>query len=159
MIETDHPRLSVSAQCRLLSIRSAIYHRLAEESAKTLGLMALIDRQFMETPFFGVRRMNWPRHCARETCSALSLRPVAFGASLLDTLLTHKSAKTRKILRAIGAWCHFLPRRSPDLNPIEMAVSTRKALIRKAAVGTYDTLWTAVEPTAVCSNCANATLC
>ena len=60
MVEKDHPRLSVAAQCRLLSIpRSTFYHRPAGEMAENLALMALIDRQFMETPFYGVRQMTW----------------------------------------------------------------------------------------------------
>lgn len=29
------------------------------ESAENLALMALIDRQFMETPFYGVCQMTW----------------------------------------------------------------------------------------------------
>ena len=60
MVEKEHPRLSVAAQCRLLSIpRSTFYHRLAGESIENLALMALINRQFMETPFYGVRQMTW----------------------------------------------------------------------------------------------------
>jgi len=60
MVEKDHPQLSVAAQCRLLLIpRSTFYHQPAGESAENLGLMALIDRQFMETPFYGVRQMTW----------------------------------------------------------------------------------------------------
>ena len=37
-----------------------------------------------------------------------------------------------------------LPPYSPDLNPIEMAFSKLKALIRKAAARTYEELWQAV---------------
>jgi transposase len=37
-----------------------------------------------------------------------------------------------------------LPKYSPDLNPIEMAFSKLKVLIRKAAARTYDDLWKAV---------------
>ena len=37
-----------------------------------------------------------------------------------------------------------LPPYSPDLNPIEMAFSKLKTLIRKAAARTYDQLWAAV---------------
>jgi len=60
MVEKDHPQLSVAGQCRLLLIpRSTFYHQPAGESAENLGLMALIDRQFMETPFYGVRQMTW----------------------------------------------------------------------------------------------------
>jgi transposase len=46
--------------------------------------------------------------------------------------------------RDVGAWFLFLPPYSPDLNPIEMAFSKLKALIRKAAARTYDDLWRAV---------------
>ena len=60
MVEKGHPRLSVAAQCRLLSIpRSTFYHRPAGETAGNLALMQIIDRQFMETPFFGVRQTTW----------------------------------------------------------------------------------------------------
>ena len=60
MIEKGHPRLTVAAQCRLLPIpRSTFYHRPAGECTENLCLMALIDRQFMEAPFFGVRQMTW----------------------------------------------------------------------------------------------------
>ena len=43
----------------------------------------------------------------------------------------------------------FLPKYSPDLNPIEMVFSKMKALIRKVAARTYDQLWQAVG--SVCS--------
>ncbi|WP_276617462.1 transposase [Qingshengfaniella alkalisoli] len=47
-------------------------------------------------------------------------------------------------MRDIGAWFLFLPPYSPDLNPIEMAFSKLKALIREAAARTYDELWQTV---------------
>ena len=54
MIRPDHPTLSIVRQCRLASIgRSTFYHVPKGESAKNLGLMATIDRQFLETPFYG----------------------------------------------------------------------------------------------------------
>ena len=56
MVEKDYPRLSVAAQCRLLSIpRSTFYHRPAGESAENLCLMALIDRQFTRMRPAGTR--------------------------------------------------------------------------------------------------------
>jgi transposase len=63
---------------------------------------------------------------------------------ILDNLPAHRSAVARDILSDIGAWFLFLPKYSPDLNPIEMAFSKLKALIRKAAARTYDELWKAV---------------
>jgi putative transposase len=60
MIEKNHPSLSVGAQCRLLSIsRSSFYYELMCETAINLDLMVLIDKQFLETPFYGVRQMTW----------------------------------------------------------------------------------------------------
>ena len=62
---------------------------------------------------------------------------------ILDNLSAHKSATAKEILREVGAWFLFLPKYSPDLNPIEMAFSKLKTLIRKAAARTYDELWQA----------------
>lgn len=60
MIERDHPVLSIGAQCRLLSIwRSSFYHEPAGETEQNLVLMRLIDQQFLDTPFSGVRQMTW----------------------------------------------------------------------------------------------------
>lgn len=63
---------------------------------------------------------------------------------ILDNLSSHKTPAAAASLRAVGAWFLFLPPYSPDLNPIEMAFSKLKALIRKAAARTYDQLWAAV---------------
>jgi len=63
---------------------------------------------------------------------------------VLDNLPAHRSAKAAATLKEIGAWFLFLPKYSPDLNPIEMAFSKLKALIRKVAARTYDDLWRAV---------------
>ena len=44
MIEPAHQRLSIAAQCRLLSIsRSSFYYAPVPETAETLALMAVID--------------------------------------------------------------------------------------------------------------------
>ena len=63
---------------------------------------------------------------------------------ILDNLPAHKSPKSQALLKGQGNWFLFLPRYSPDLNPIEMALAKLKALIRKAAARTFDDLWQAV---------------
>lgn len=63
---------------------------------------------------------------------------------ILDNLSSHKSARAAAALRDVGAWFLFLPPYSPDLNPIEMAFSKLKTLIRKAAARNYEALWNAV---------------
>ena len=56
MIERNHPVLSVGAQCRLVSIsRSSFYYEPQGETETNLALMLLIDKQFLETPFYGVQ--------------------------------------------------------------------------------------------------------
>ena len=60
MIERTHPNLSVGAQCRLLSIlRSSFYYAPQGETAMNLGLMLKVDKQFLDTPFYGVWQMIW----------------------------------------------------------------------------------------------------
>ena len=47
MVVRDHPSLSLSRQCRLLSIgRSSLYYEPKGESAETLALMRRIDERF-----------------------------------------------------------------------------------------------------------------
>lgn len=54
MIEPDHPKLSLSAQCRVLNIsRSTLYYKPLPASGETLALMKAIDKLFTKYPFFG----------------------------------------------------------------------------------------------------------
>jgi len=61
MIQPDHPKLSLSAQCRVLNIsRSTLYHRPLPASAEELALMKAIDKLFTKYPFFGSRQIaSW----------------------------------------------------------------------------------------------------
>jgi transposase len=63
---------------------------------------------------------------------------------ILDNLNVHKSPRSAKTLATRGAWFLFLPKYSPDLNPIEMAFAKLKHWLRKAAARTYDDLWRAI---------------
>ena len=59
MIERDGTGLPVSRQCELLGMsRSSIYYRPIPAGPEELALMALIDRQYLATPFYGSRRMT-----------------------------------------------------------------------------------------------------
>lgn len=58
MIEKTHPKLSLKKQCELLSIsRSSIYYE-PNPRKEDLVLMREIDKQYIETPFYGSRRMK-----------------------------------------------------------------------------------------------------
>jgi transposase len=63
---------------------------------------------------------------------------------ILDNLRVHRNAKAAETLREKGAWFLFLPRYSPDLNPIEMAFAKLKAHLRRIGARTLDALWRAV---------------
>ena len=57
MIEMEHPQLSISRQCELLSIhRSGLYYQPVGESEENLLLMRKLDEQYLLTPYYGVRR-------------------------------------------------------------------------------------------------------
>ena len=58
MISRDHPGLSLSQQCGLLSIsRSSFYYTPTGECEETLTLMRRIDELFLKYPFYGSRQM------------------------------------------------------------------------------------------------------
>jgi transposase len=63
---------------------------------------------------------------------------------IMDNLPSHKRAAARKLIEAAGAELRFRPPYSPDLNPIEMAFSKLKALLRKAAERIAEGLWAAI---------------
>ena len=63
---------------------------------------------------------------------------------IMDNLPAHKVAGVRRAIEAAGARLLYLPPYSPDFNPIEMAFSKLKAILRKAAARTVDALWAAI---------------
>jgi transposase len=60
---------------------------------------------------------------------------------VLDNLSSHKSVSVREAIEQAGAQLIYLPPYSPDLNPIELAFSKLKWLLRSAAERTVDALW------------------
>jgi len=56
MVSRDH-ELSMRKQCALLQLsRSQLYYQPVGEGTKNLRLMEIIDRQFLETPWYGSRQ-------------------------------------------------------------------------------------------------------
>ena len=60
---------------------------------------------------------------------------------ILDNLSCHKSPAVRRAIEAVGAQLWFLPKYSPDFNPIELAFAKLKAILRKARCRTREVLW------------------
>ena len=56
MVSKDH-KLSVRRQCALLTLtRSSLYYEPKGESTENLRFMGIIDKQFLETPWYGSRQ-------------------------------------------------------------------------------------------------------
>ena len=64
---------------------------------------------------------------------------------VMDNLPAHKPPAIRAAIERAGAELYFLPPYSPDFNPIEMAFSKVKALLKKAAARTATSLWDAIR--------------
>lgn len=60
---------------------------------------------------------------------------------IMDNLSSHKVAGVREAIEKTGAELRYLPPYSPDLNPIELAFSKLKKLLRDGAERTINKLW------------------
>jgi transposase len=59
---------------------------------------------------------------------------------VMDNLGSHRGNIVRRLIRAAGAKMFFLPKYSPDMNPIEQVFSKLKHLLRKAEARTVATI-------------------
>ena len=73
-----------------------------------------------------------------EQCLAPTLR--RRDIVVIDNVSFHKVAGVEEAIEARGAELRYLPKYSPDLNPIELVFHPLKALLRKAAERTVDGL-------------------
>lgn len=60
---------------------------------------------------------------------------------ILDNLASHKVRGVREAIERAGAQVLYLPPYSPDLNPIELAFSKLRRLLRSQAARSVDALW------------------
>ena len=59
---------------------------------------------------------------------------------IMDNLGSHRGKAVRRLIRSAGAKLFFLPKYSPDLNPIEQAFAKLKHWLRKAAARTGEAI-------------------
>src|SRR5262249_53663119 len=77
---------------------------------------------------------------------------------VMDNLGSHKGKAVRQAIRAAGAKLLFLPKYSPDLNPIEQLFAKIKHFLRDAAERTFRSVCDAVGrilPTISAKECKN----
>tara|TARA_Y100001968_G_scaffold242897_1_gene226635 strand:+ start:355 stop:1191 length:837 start_codon:yes stop_codon:yes gene_type:complete len=118
-IEREHPRLSVRRQCKLLSLtRSGLYYQPVGESAENLRFMGIIDKQFLETPWYGSRQMarymqrqghKCGRHRVRRLMRLMRLVPIYQTPNTSKKHPSHKVwpylLKGLPITRPNQVWC------------------------------------------------------
>ena len=63
---------------------------------------------------------------------------------IMDNLGSHRGRAVRRAIRSVGAKLLFLPKYSPDLNPIEQVFAKLKHLLRKAQARSYDAILAAI---------------
>ncbi len=115
----DHPHLSVLRQCKRLSVlRSGLYYQPVGESAENLRFMEIIDKQFLETPWYGSRQMarymkrqgyQCGRHRVRRLMRLMRLVPIYREPNTSKKHPTHKIwpylLKDLSIDRPNQVWC------------------------------------------------------
>ena len=74
----------------------------------------------------------------------------------MDNQPAQKVSGVRETIESVGARLLYLTPYSPDFNPIEMAFSKLKALLRQTAAGTIGELWGPSQEPLKCSRQPNA---
>src|SRR5512132_3695477 len=87
MITARQPKITVERQCELLGLsRSSFYYRPVGPDPLDLALMRCLDRQYTDTPFYGVRRM------------AVALRNADYQVGV---------KRVRRLMRQMGLWAIY----------------------------------------------------
>ena len=98
---------------------------------KTATFLAALRNDRIEAPCLFDGPINGERfHAYVEQFLVPTLKPG--DVVILDNLGSHKGKAVRTAIRDVGARLVFLPKYSPDLNPIEQVFAKFKTLLRKA---------------------------
>jgi transposase len=110
---------------------------------KTMTFLAALRRDRIDAPWFIEGPINGESfRLYVEKVLLPTLRPG--DVVVLDNLGSHKGKAVRRLIRSAGAKLFFLPKYSPDLNPIEQVFAKLKHLLRKAAARTVEAVCAAV---------------
>ena len=110
---------------------------------KTTTFLAALRHDCIEAPCLFDGAINAERFLAYVQQTLVpTLKPG--DVVVLDNLGSHKGKAVRQAIRAAGAHLIFLPKYSPDLNPIEQLFAKLKTLLRKKAARTVEAICTAI---------------
>lgn len=113
---------------------------------KTMTFIAALRHDRVNAPWLIDGPINGERFLLYvEKVLVPSLRPGDI--VVMDNLGSHRGKAVRQAIRQAGAKLFFLPKYSPDLNPIEQLFSKLKHWLRKAAERTTDAVCNAIGRT------------
>jgi transposase len=109
----------------------------------TMTLLAALRHDRIDAPWLLDAPINGDRFLFYvEKVLAPTLRPGDI--VIMDNLASHKRSAVRRAIRAVGARLLFLPKYSPDLNPIEKAFAKIKHHLRQAVARTCEAVLDAI---------------
>ena len=110
---------------------------------KTMTFVAALRHDRIEAPWLLDGPING--ECFRAYIEKVLVPTLQQGDIVLaDNLGSHKSKAVHQAIRAAGARFLFLPKYSPDLNPIEQFFAKLKHWLRKAARRSIDAIGNAI---------------
>ncbi len=110
---------------------------------KTMTFLAALRHDRIEAPWFLDGPINGERfriYVEKVLVPTLNRGDIV----IMDNLGSHKGKAIRHAIREAGAKLFFLPKYSPDLNPIEQVYAKLKHLLRKAAARDSDAIFTCI---------------
>jgi transposase len=109
----------------------------------TMTFLAALHHDRIEAPWLLDGPINGERFLIYvEEVLAPTLRPGDI--VIMDNLGSHKGKAVRAAIRKAGAHLIFLPKYSPDLNPIEQFFAKLKHFLRKTGARTIETVCAAI---------------
>jgi putative transposase len=119
-IEPGNTKISVYRQCELLGLnRSSLYYKSRGDTQYNETLMKLIDRQYVETPFYGIDKMT--------ECLCRQGHNV-----------NHK--RIRRLMRQMGLEAVY-PRRKPGLSISDRQHKIYPYLLKGVTIARADQVW------------------
>jgi len=110
---------------------------------KTMTFLAALRLDRVEAPWLIDGPINGERfRLYVEKVLLPTLRPGDI--VVIDNLGSHRGKVIRRMIRSVGARLFFLPKYSPDLNPIEQLFAKLKHWLRKAARRSVDAVSNAI---------------
>ena len=107
---------------------------------KTMTFLAALHHDRIEAPWFIEGPIDGESfRLYVENVLLPTLRPGDI--VVMDNLGSHRGKIVRQLIRSAGAKLFFLPKYSPDLNPIEQVFAKLKHLMRRAAERFVETTW------------------